>query len=261
VTVTTNAINPTATIPVTLNVVAPGAPRVYVGGVVDAATFTPYHPFAQGDLPAIFGEQFTAGAVYQVKTLPLLTTVNDTTVYLNDKPVPIYYMSAEQINFQVPYDAATGAGVLRVDRSGQRGNDIYIEIAPASPRLLAATNLAGQALAGALAPALKPIKRGEDLVLYALGLGQTSPPVHAGEASPSDPLARVVDKPDVAFGTGNLDTHGITVTPDFVGLTPGLVGLYQVNLKVPNPGPTGPAVPVTLTGALGSSNSLKIPIQ
>ena len=45
-------------------------------------------------------------------------------------------------------------------------------------------------------------------------------------ASPSNPLASVVNAPTVTVGQ-------IPATVQFAGLTPGYVGLYQINFQVP----------------------------
>ena len=47
-----------------------------------------------------------------------------------------------------------------------------------------------------------------------------------------------------------------TIVPDFVGLTPTFVGLYQVNVTIPQNAPLGDQVPVYLQGDIGTSNQL-----
>ena len=47
----------------------------------------------------------------------------------------------------------------------------------------------------------------------------------------------------------------------FAGLTPGFVGLYQINVIVPAEAPTGPSVPLSIGGSVGGSNRVKIAIQ
>lgn len=75
-------------------------------------------------------------------------------------------------------------------------------------------------------------KPGETLILYAWGLGRTQPEVPLGTASPTTPAVAVHHFTVML----NYDCGVIqAVTPDFVGLTPGQVGLYQVNFKVPQP--------------------------
>ncbi len=64
------------------------------------------------------------------------------------------------------------------------------------------------------------------MVAYLTGLGATDPPIRAGEAAPSQPLHRV--KLPVTATLGGKSAEVL-----FAGLTPGFVGLYQVNLAVP----------------------------
>jgi uncharacterized protein (TIGR03437 family) len=73
---------------------------------------------------------------------------------------------------------------------------------------------------------------GETLVMYATGLGATQPGVPEGTLSPNPPA--------VSLHHFTMILHydcGIIVAeaPVFVGLTPGQVGLYQVNFTVPQP--------------------------
>jgi uncharacterized protein (TIGR03437 family) len=52
------------------------------------------------------------------------------------------------------------------------------------------------------------------------------------------------------------------VIPDFVGLTPGFVGLYQINVPIPVNSPVGDAVALTLLGPdSGTSNRVTIAID
>jgi len=66
----------------------------------------------------------------------------------------------------------------------------------------------------------------EYIVIYSSGLGATDIPVASGAASPSNPPANVADPPVLTL-------NGNSINILFAGLTPGLVGLYQVNFQVP----------------------------
>ena len=70
------------------------------------------------------------------------------------------------------------------------------------------------------------VMRGELLVMYLVGLGATNPVVPSGAASPITPLARPVKDVSVSI-------DGQPAQIAFSGMTPGGVGLAQINFYVP----------------------------
>ena len=113
---------------------------------------------------------------------------------------------------------------------------------PGQGHIYKATAAGAQILADANAPATA----GDTLVIYSVGLGAVTPPVTTGTASPSSPLAS-------AAGTVTVTIGGQPVNPFFSGLTPGFVGLYQVNVVVPSGITPGAQVPVSLSVGAKSS--------
>jgi uncharacterized protein (TIGR03437 family) len=98
---------------------------------------------------------------------------------------------------------------------------------------------------GKVVDASSPARAGEELVIYAVGLGATTTPVKTGAASPSpavpvsgccslrfDYTPNAPPSPGLIINTGDPPP---LPAPLFVGLTPGFVGLYQVNFLVPSP--------------------------
>jgi uncharacterized protein (TIGR03437 family) len=236
VTIASNGVNGNIVIPVDLTVVAQAPPVAAAGGVVNNGTFASGEPLAQGDIAAVFGNQFTFDAPQSAASLPLQTTLDNVQVLVNGKAAPVYYTSAGQINFEVPIDAATGDGTIQVVRNGQAGNLVYVNINAQAPRFIVydgnyaiMTTPAG-ALTGIPS---NPVKVGDTIVIYALGLGPTSPAVPSGTASPSSTLAVVAGTTKVCFGVETPFFQAPCATPEFVGLTPNFVGLYQVNVKIP----------------------------
>lgn len=258
--IATNAANASITVPVTFDVVAPGPPAVRPG-VVNNATFT-LDTLAQGDFPALFGEQLTTGAPFIASDAPYPTNAGGATVYLNDQPVPLYYVSANQINFLVPYETAPGNATLRVDRDGQRGNTVSLKIGPSSPKLLLAANSAGQVVSGAVAGAIAPVHPGDYLVAYGFGFGATAPPVETNTATPLSPFSLVGGTNNVYFGQGGLFSNTVGVPPAFIGLSPSFISaFYQINVQIPANAPTGAAVPMFVQGDAGTTNKLLLNIQ
>jgi hypothetical protein len=113
---------------------------------------------------------------------------------------------------------------------------------------------------GTLVSNLSPAGGGETVVIYAYGLGQTEPLVESGNATPA--VAPVAFTPNfgiqfdfrqnagAAIPSWTVSTvNGMNVAhrapaPQFAGLTPGQVGLYQINVTIPNPVPPVQPCPV-----------------
>lgn len=100
---------------------------------------------------------------------------------------------------------------------------------------------------GSPVDALHPAKVGEQLVMYAVGVGATNPKVATGAPSPMPPAPAVAGfMLNFDFQANAPPTPGMMLInkwfvappgPVFVGLTPNFVGLYQINFVVqPPPG-------------------------
>jgi uncharacterized protein (TIGR03437 family) len=236
VTVASNGVNGNIVLPVQLVVVAQGPPIAAAGGIVNNGTFGGGEPLSQGDIAAVFGSQFTFDAPTSASSLPLGTTLDEVQVLVNGQAAPVYYTSSSQINFEIPINAATGDGTIQVVRNGTMGNLIYVSINPQVPRFILYDGGYGimTTPAGALTgiPS-NPVKVGDTIVIYTIGLGPTSPPVASGTASPTSPLATVPGTTQICFGVETPFSPPPCATPAFVGLTPGFVGLYQINVTIP----------------------------
>ena len=99
---------------------------------------------------------------------------------------------------------------------------------------------------GSLVTPAKPAKAGEQLVAYAVGLGQTDPFPVTGAPSPSPAPRATTFLINYAFSPNALPSSGLIPfpptspdlvsqfpVPTFAGLSPGSVGLYQLNFIVP----------------------------
>jgi uncharacterized protein (TIGR03437 family) len=93
-----------------------------------------------------------------------------------------------------------------------------------------------------------PATAGNPVVIYCVGLGAVNPGITAGMVSTGSPLQYANANVTVTFGN-------LTVAAGFAGLTPGEVGLYQINATIPAGVPTGNQVPVTISAGGASSSS------
>jgi uncharacterized protein (TIGR03437 family) len=268
VTILSNAGNSPSVIPVELDVLTPGPPVAYYQGVLDNALFEVGAPLAPGGIVALFGEQL-GDIVTQAQSLPLGTSLGGATVLVNGIAAPIFYASPGQLNLQIPYETSPGPAVVEVQRDNQTGNSVSIAVQPAVPHLLplgigsygiaTLNNSVTFAIPTTPGIASRPAQAGVDtVVFYALGLGQTSPPAQDGQPS----SVGQVPPAQVVIGQSVLPNTGIAVTPAYAGLTPGYVGLYQINVALPANSQQGSNVPVYLDMGGGVlSNRVDIAIQ
>ena len=105
------------------------------------------------------------------------------------------------------------------------------------------------------------VGRGDTVVIYTIGLGPTSPAVASGTASPTSPLANVPGNTQVCFGVETPFSPPPCATPSFVGLTPGFVGLYQINVAIPSGVKSGNTEMSVIVSNNVSSSSALIAIQ
>jgi uncharacterized protein (TIGR03437 family) len=103
-----------------------------------------------------------------------------------------------------------------------------------------------------IAQAATPAARGEVIVIYCAGLGAVNPPVKQGEAPTT--ASRTVNEATVTVG-------GLNAPVFYSGVTPGFPGLYQVNATLPDTVAVGNAVPVTITVAGLTSNTVTMAIK
>ncbi len=223
---------------------------------------------AAGGIVSVFGTGLTSAA-QGASSLPLPKTIGGTSFTLGGQDVPIFYVSPLQANLQIPWEVAgQSQAALTVTAGGVASGAVNVNLAAASPGIFtidqsgrgqgAILNAGTGELAAptGVIPGLstRPAARGAFVSIYCTGLGPVSNPPASGAASPSDPLARTTVTPTVTIG-------GVTATVFFSGLAPGFVGLYQVNVQVPDTAPTGSAIAVVLTSGAVASNSVTLAVQ
>lgn len=259
-TIASNAANSSLAIPARLEVVAQGPPTAAFNGVLNSANFD--SGLAPGGVAAVFGEQLSAQPPGSATAIPLATQLNGVRVLLNDQPSPLYYTSSNQVNFQIPVNTPAGEAVVRVERDGTAGNGVAVQIADRAPRIIQIGNngIVVNARDGSMVNfAGRAAKPGDVLTIYLVGMGVTAPVVATGTAAPAaEPLARVTPEPKVILGSPFMGT--IAIDPLFAGMTPSLVGLYQVNFELPADAPIGDIF-LGVEGDGYRSNNIMIPIR
>ena len=265
----TNAINaPALVVPVEMEIVATSTPTVSFNGILNNATFATGDSLGVGTIAALFGE-FLTDNIYAAPGAPLPTTLGGVRVLVNGLAAPLYYASPGQINFQIPFETVGGDALVQVERNGVVGNRASVNVVAQAGRILVWPGLRHGIIVNADGTlplpvgiklgtyVSKPVRAGEILTIYAIGFGQTNPPVQTGAASPSSPLAQLSDV-IVRFGVPGLFDSSIAQSAQFAGLTPFFVGLFQINVQVPEGVPTQDDYDLSIEYNNQPSNRVKI---
>jgi uncharacterized protein (TIGR03437 family) len=242
------------------------APADNASTSVDAASYA--RAAAPGQILAGFGGGFPAGMTINAgaSSLPLPTQLGNVSVRVNGILAPLFFVGvglsapgAFQINYQLPYETQTGVAFVEVLNNGAPVTSEFLNVSLAAPGVFTA-NATGSGQAAVLnqdfslngdpaqIPNAKPEARGRFIIVYANGQGAqlvnaaTQQPlaIASGVPATASPLYATLTRPTVTIG-------GIAAQVDFSGLAPGFVGLWQLNVLVPNNAPTGNAVPLIVS--------------
>jgi uncharacterized protein (TIGR03437 family) len=232
-----------------------GAPLVASGGVVNAASFAAQAPIAPGSLVSIFGANLAQPG--QASSLPLPMQLGGSSVVFGGQQAPLVFTSNGQVNAMVPYGLGVNTSQQVIVAGGSTlSTPQPVTMASAAPGIFildAKTNQGAILGPAAIADVANPVKAGDAIVIFCTGLGEVNPPVTTGSSAPASPLSFTVNTVTATVG-------GASAKVLFSGLSPGFVGLYQVNAIVPSVAP-GSQVPVVLTAAGQSSPPANLAIH
>jgi uncharacterized protein (TIGR03437 family) len=211
----------------------------------------------QGSLGTVFctGLQ-VQGAIYAT-TYPLPRTLGGISLTVGGASAPILAVADlggyQQVNFEVPQEASQSLDgtwtVTAIQNATQVTAQIEMSQSPGDFFQVGASLGAFQHAGDfSLVTEQNPAHAGEVVVGYLTGLPGTQPTVPTGEAAPFSPLA-VVPQPNTVIlvdqfaillnGTVIANSCSVFSAPCqasnvlFLGLTPGIAGVYQVNFVLP----------------------------
>jgi uncharacterized protein (TIGR03437 family) len=225
-----------------------------IASVVNAADGT--KPVAPGGLISVYGQQMSPVNIATPET-PLPTALGESCLTVNGVAVPMLFVSAQQINGQLPANV-NGNATMTLRTPGGISDNFYFSILPVAPSIFR-TGMAGPETGlatifrydnGELITPTNPIHPNDIITIYATGMGATSPAVDSGMPAPAYPLPNTVIAASVTLG-------GVPLNVLYAGLVPGEVGVYQVNALVPSGVPQGLNVPLVVAQA-GNSTTLSV---
>jgi uncharacterized protein (TIGR03437 family) len=236
-------------------------PTVPNGGVVNAASFAPNAAVTPGGIVSVFGSNLATSNGNSNSGFPLPVTLGGIKLSMGGIDMPLFYSGTGQVNAQVPAElpANTQTSVVARAISGTTETDavpVSVTLGAAQPGIfiVTETNAPNQGAilnpANQVVDASNPSPVGGVIVIYCTGLGATTPFVATGAAAPSSTAVTV----PVTVTIGGVNAPSIA----YAGLSPGFVGLYQVNVTIPAGVTVGPLVPVVLTQNGVASNTVTI---
>jgi uncharacterized protein (TIGR03437 family) len=227
-------------------------PTLPAGAVINGASFAVGVPIAPGSIASVFGSDFGSSP-------------DRVTVLIGGILAPLFVVTPEQINFQVPWQLfGQVQAALTITSSGLTSAPITVPLANLAPGIFllntgaqAAALIANTAFVAAPVeafPGSRPAKLGEYISIFCTGLGPVTHEPATGVPASSDTVSTTTG------GMISVSIGGVSAPAAFSGLAPGFLGLYQVNVQIPSNAPLGPAVPLTITIGGKSSNQASIAV-
>ncbi len=218
---------------------------------VNAANFST-RPLAPGTYTALFS---TAGGSFRFNestvafsSVPMPVSLGDIQVNFNGTPVPVQFVSPTQINFIVPLSAPTsGTADITVMResSGEVISAGSVQMSIVSPGLFTANSTGNGQLAavnqdGSVNGPSTAIPRGQVIQLFGTGQGRVTGAPPDGSVAQGQTTTEI--RPRVVLGTTFVDDSAVL----YSGFAPGLIGVWQVNVRVPENTAPGVSTPLSV---------------
>lgn len=244
----------------------PPPPSIAIGGIVPA--YSSSGTIQSGEWISIYGANLAASAEAWKGDFP--TVLNKTSVTVAGVPGYLSFVSAQQINLQVPDGTPLGAApVVVTTASGTVTGTVTVTRVAPSLFLLDDRHVAGVILrkdgsgayGGGTYDILGPTgsslgyktvaaKEGEIVALFGTGLGPTNPNVPSGHSFSG--AAPATDPVDVLIGNQ-------TAATSFAGLSG--AGQSQINITIPALGRAGDYPVIVRVGGFQTQSGVVLPIQ
>jgi uncharacterized protein (TIGR03437 family) len=173
---------------------------------------------------------------------------------------PLYFVSATQINFLIPYATTAGLRTLQVKTASAPVNG-SVRVISSGPGIFVKDSTTANPPKGAILnqdgienTSSNVARRGQVIQIYATGPGALGSTVQDGAGAPRDPLVTTKSTPQVFIG-------GIQAEVQFTGLAPDLAGVWQINAFIPDKTFITGRVPVVVYMDGVDSNEVTIFVQ
>ncbi|MGD0773663.1 MAG: protease pro-enzyme activation domain-containing protein [Candidatus Solibacter sp.] len=210
---------------------------VSLSGAANGASFQ--SAAAPGMILSVFGKGL-ANSTLVAPSVPLPLTLGGVSVTVNGVAAPLYFVSPTQLNVQLPYETVTGTAILAVNNNGQAAAGTF-PVKASAPGIFVGAN-------SRIVP-ISSARAGDSVVFYITGEGDVTPAVTTGVPPPTSLPVSQLPAPRLPL---SMTVGGLAVTPFFVGIPYGLVGVTQINFTMPPNLPAGDQSVVVTVGGVAS---------
>jgi uncharacterized protein (TIGR03437 family) len=232
---------------------AAAAPVLFKNGTRNSANPMSGAALAPGTVARVLGSGLATQTV-SPGVAPLTTSFNGTGMLVGAVDAPLYSLSDGRLDVQIPFELAPNRQYQVIASvNGALTLPDTIDVSPVSPGVLTAADGTAVTQHADSTPVDQghPATRSEMVTIYLSGMGATNPPVPSGQLAPSPgPQATV---------PAAVTVNGQNAVVPFAGLTPGGIGLYQINFQVP-PGAGFGNLDVVVSQGGVAANTAKLPV-
>jgi uncharacterized protein (TIGR03437 family) len=210
-----------------------------------------------GSVAGVYGTGL-ALVLQSATQVPLPKSLGGATLKVGSAEAAFFYAAPLQLNVQIPWETPIGTATV-TSTVGSSTSTAQVNVVQFAPGIFTtATSGSGQGVitgpTNAIAASSQPVKTGDFVTIYCTGLGPVVNQPATGAAAGSSPLPATTTQATATIG-------GKPANVIYSGLTPGGVGLYQVNAQIPDGVASGSAVPVTISIGGVASNTVTIAVQ
>ena len=239
------------------------APTYSATSIVNSATNLP-GPLAPNMIASIYGKElcYVTRAIgpddVRNNVLPTSLIGTGLRVFVSGLAAVVYYASPTQVNFLVPSNLRAGPTKIQLIRDGLAGPEVDAKVVDSAPGFfqLDAVTVVATMGDGTVLTADHPAQPGQVVVIYAGGMGQTTPKTDYNTIPTIPALISHFADLEVTLDGGAVDP----ILVFYAGVTPGFAGLYQLNVILPADAPANPEIRVRV-GAQSSPGGIHLPIS
>ncbi len=219
---------------------------------------------APGSLMRIFGDNLMRVPsnvdAFPAGTVP--TSVNGTTVSVNGTNAPILASSATEMVVQVPVEVTGTTAVVTVNTVGGSSAPLSVPFAASAPNIFfdSVGALVLKNSDYSLVRPANPAKVGDIVLVYATGLGQTTPALKTGQAAPDATYKTPTVSATVGGVQADVLMNGTSAPVIYSIASPGFIGLSQTAIQIPAGLQAGTQL-LQLTVGTAKSNIVTIAVQ